>query len=438
MRRLRLCLAACLALLLTAAASAQNRHRAGFGASYVAFPLDTVTGASGHLGVCVDPTDGHVFVSARATPATARPHVIYEFDGMGSLVGTIPQPVEHDASLWGMRDLEWDGQSILGGSEVGISVIDRSGAYRNQILAANGPQAIVQPIVVPGVAVVRALALDPSGNGGNGSLFVADFQSPMVEVDFQGNVLNSWPAAGWSAYGLALDPTSGNLWVSSAPNAGDIAELDRTTMTLTGVRLPMALPGTPNVHVQGGLSAASPVAGHHERWATRFSLAHVVQSSTDLVGINRVHLIPGRPGWHEVALRIGVNGSAPSAGPVTYAALDSLDFVIGDPTGASTGQPCWAVVNYYQDALRDAYTNMGQLVPGLGLLVEYRTLSAISVPATVTFSLVNLVVGTSGSVPLPPGFPVAPGHVIRFQGIYLRPASAEVFAATNEAFFLGR
>src|SRR5262249_8813169 len=155
------------------------------------------TGNTGHLGVCCDPTDGHIFVSARALPSTARPHLIYEFDARGQLLGSFHQPAVHDASAWGMRDLEWDGQSILGGSEAGIAVIDRAGNPVNVVLANNGLQPVVQPIQVPGLAVVRAIALDKGGNGGNGSVFAADFGSSLYEIDLLGNVLNTWVNSGW-------------------------------------------------------------------------------------------------------------------------------------------------------------------------------------------------------------------------------------------------
>lgn len=423
-----------IALVLATAALAQNRNNAGFAAEYVRFSCDPQTGNNGHLGVCCDPADGHIFVSARALPATARPHVIYEFDARGALLGVLPQPAVHDGTSWGMRDLEWDGQSILGGSEAGITVIDRAGNLVNTIRTSNGPQPIVQPITMPVITVMRALALDQAGNGGNGSIFVADFGSSLFEIDLSGRVLNTWANSGWSAYGLAIDPTTGNLWVNSAPDAGQVAELDRATMALTGRRFPMTVPGVAGVSVQGGLSSASNVAMQHERWGTEWNLLHLVQGNPDMVAVNRIHLFPGKPGWREVHLRLGTSGSALSAGPVLIDGSSVLNLMVTDPMAAAIGQPCWTIIDFYGDAAIDGYT----VLPGFGLLREHRTLNAVSTPATPLFGLLNMTVGFRYDIVLPPGFPLGSGDLFRVQALYLEPASSQVFASTNEGLFIGR
>ncbi len=417
---------------------AQIRNNAGFLGEYLRFECDPQTGNTAHLGVCCDPADGHVFVSARALPSPARPHLIYEFDARGRLVGSFPQPAVHDASAWGMRDLEWDGQSILGGSEAGISVLTRTGALRNQILTANGPRPIVQPIVVPGVAVHRALCLDPTGNGGNGSLYVADYQSAMFEVDLAGNVLRSWPNSGWSAYGLCRDPVTGHLWVNSAPDAGRVAQLDRTSMLPTGRAFPMAMPGQPFVTVQGGLSAGSPTAGQHEPWGTVWSLLHLVQGSPDVIAINRVHLFPGKIGWHEVGMVLAVNGSAPSAGPLPVGPGDTLHVTVSDPMGLTTGWPCWLVWNLFADATTDAYTDLDPVVPGFGVMTEHRSRNGLSTPPAGGFLLSNAHVGVGYALRLPPSLPFTTGDPIRLQAIYLEPLAPQGLASSNEAFFVGR
>src|SRR5262249_45581042 len=205
------------------------------GAHYCEFELDPQTGNVLQLGVAVASTDGHVFVSATG-PLGAPPHLFYEFDATGGLLGVVPQPAAQNSSALGMRDLEFDGPSLLGGSEVGISVCSRTGALVNVVLTANGPQPVVQPItgaMMAQLGVARALALDPQGDSGNGSLFVADFGSPILECTLSGAVLRAIPNGGWSAYGLALDPVTRNLWVN-ADNNGNLAEIDRVTGALTG------------------------------------------------------------------------------------------------------------------------------------------------------------------------------------------------------------
>jgi hypothetical protein len=337
-----------------------------------------------------------------------------------------------------MRDLEWDGQSILGGSEAGISVIDRAGNLVNVILANNGPQAIVQPILVPGLAVLRAIALDKAGNGGNGSILAADFQSRLFEIDLGGHVLNTWVNSGWSAYGLAIDPVTGNLWVNSAPDAGYVAELDRATMTLTGQRFAMAVPGVVNVNVQGGLSSASPVAGHHERWGTVWSLVHLVQGNPDVVAVNRIHLFPGKRGWQEVNLRIGVNGGPAVPGPVMFGAGDTLNLSVSDPLAVANSQPCWSIIDFYGDAAIDAYTDFSPVLPGSGVLCEHRTLNGLSTPSTGMFGLFSMTVGLRYDIRLPSSLPVGTGDLFRVQTLYLEPQSSQVFASTNEGLFVGR
>ncbi|MSR38786.1 MAG: hypothetical protein EXS02_08130 [Planctomycetes bacterium] len=204
-------------LLLAGSIGAQSptADNAGFGAIYCDVALDVQTGNVLHFGVAVSSVDGHVFVSAAGTFGAA-PHLLYEFDATGSLRSHL-QPAAQSTTALGMRDLEFDGRSILGGSEVGVLVCDTSGSLVNVVLAANGPQPIVQPIggaALQQLGVLRAIALDPAGNGGNGSLFVANFGSPILECALNGSILRTIPNGGWQAYGLALDPATRNLWVN--------------------------------------------------------------------------------------------------------------------------------------------------------------------------------------------------------------------------------
>lgn len=429
-------LLACLAFAVGGGLRAQvpSYSGAGFGAVYREFELDSVTGTATHLGVAVHPGTGHYFVSA-AAPAGATAHVVFEFDGNGTLVGSFAQPQAQQGSALGMRDLECDGVSLLGGSEAGISVFSPTGALVSQIEAANGPQSIVQPITGPvatQLAVFRALALDPRGNGGNGSLLVADFASPIYEIDFAGNVLVTYPWQGWSAYGLTIDPVTGNVWVLAGPN-GEIEELDRTTMAPTGHRVQPVAAGAP-----GGLALASPVAGHHEPWGNQSALVSLVQGTTDRIAVQRLHLHPGRMGWDELQLRVGKNGGALATGAVPFWLGDTLDYTAYDPTGLRTGAPVWILFNVYRDADRRGYTNLGPVVPGVSVLMEHRSVNVLSTPASGNFLITTGTVGVVNSWSPPPSM-LHDGDRFRMQALYLDPASPQAgIASTNEVWWQGQ
>jgi hypothetical protein len=417
------------------AAQTPTANGAGFGALYRDVALDPATGAALHLGVAVDPADGHVFVSASG--AAGPPHQIHEFDPVGNYVGAFAQPAVHNATSFGLRDLDSDGHSLIGGSEAGISVFSRQGALVNQLVSSRGPQAIVQPIAGAALAAlgtVRALAFDPNGNNGNGSLLVGNFSAAIVECDLNGAILQTWPnTAGWSAYGLAVDPVTGNAWVNALGQDLRVAELDRSTMLPTGNGFAQVEPGA----APGGLSLASLTAGHHEPWSCTAAFAHVSQAVPDRLAINRVHLWPNVVGFAEPTLRIGTNGSSPVAGNVPFRAGDTLDLLVIAPGGVGNGAPVWTIIDFYLDASRDAYTNFSALFPGAGILVEHRTLNAISSPASTTFALVGHLMGTPLSFAMPPGFPVLQGDLLRAQSLYLQPASPQFFGSTNEANWLG-
>ncbi|MCA8963918.1 MAG: hypothetical protein KDC48_03485, partial [Planctomycetes bacterium] len=357
-------------------------------------------------------------------------HSVYVFDTLGSMLGYFAQPAVHQASGFGLRDLEFDGQSLIGGSEFGISVFDTAGNAVNQILAANGPQPIVQPITGPvasQLAVFRAVALDRSGNGGNGSLLVADFASPIYEIDFAGNVLATFPNQGWSAYGLTIDPVTGNPWVFAGPG-GAIEELDRATMAPTGHRLEPIEPGAP-----GGLALASPVAGHHEPWANRAALVHLVQGTTDHFAVQRLHLHPAQPGWDEVLLEAGRNSGPLGQARVPFWVGDTLDFRLFDPTGQRNGNFAFVLLNVYFDANRDAYTDGSIFGPGTGTLRELRALNPISQPGTPNAIVSVATVGNTFSWSLPVGFPVRQDDLFRAQALVFDPGSPQLsLLATSE------
>jgi hypothetical protein len=126
----------------------------------------------------------------------------------------------------------------------------------------------------PEGATWRALAYDPNGNGGAGSIWTIDFGSALYEVDLAGNLLNRFPNQdSWSVYGLALDPDTGNLWAHHRTSCGtgcgaqpNIWEIDTTTGRWTGVQFEsdggvVHTGRVPPLPVQGGLSGVPGGAG---------------------------------------------------------------------------------------------------------------------------------------------------------------------------------
>lgn len=417
---------------LAAALPAQQPkpNAAGFGGRYLELELDPITGNAINLGVAVDGNTGNLFVTATGAGGLP-PHLIYELDSSGALITSFAQPAVHDPSPFGIRDLAFDGQSLIGGSEHGISVFSPTGTPTNQILAQNGAQSIVQPITGPVAAqltVFRAVALDKAGNGGNGSLLVADFASAIYEIDFAGNILATFPNQGWSAYGLVIDPVTGNPWVLAGPS-GRIAELDRATMALTGRRLETVGVGAP-----GGLALASPIAGHHEPWGNAAAFIHLVQGATDRLAVQRLHLFSGLLGWDEIQLRVGRNGGPTTTSVVPFWNGDTLDFEPHDPTGLRNGLPVWILFNVYNDANRNGYTDISAFVPGVGLLWEHRSLNPFSLPSTPASLVTTGSVGAVSSWQMPASIPLVDQDLFRMQALYFEPASPQAgIASTNEA-----
>ena len=227
-----------------------NGITAGFGRpTNTPIDLEALTTNVQHLGVAY--LNGTVYVSSRGSAGiTASPHSIYAIDAAsGSLIADGQQTAGANATVWGFRDGDSDGTSLLFGGDGGVTVVDpttlASGVsigLSNTVMADNGPQTLASnPIAGPALAAIgnlRGVAYDPSGNGGNGSIWTGNFGTDILEIDLDGNILqqfaNQPSPDDWSIYGLALDPVTGNLWCNAAPNQGDLAEIDTTSGTLTG------------------------------------------------------------------------------------------------------------------------------------------------------------------------------------------------------------
>jgi hypothetical protein len=241
-------------------------------------------------------------------------------------------------------------------------------------------------------------------------LWSANFNSALVEFNLAGDLLNNFPVAGWSIFGIAIDPVTGNLLVNSAPNFGRISEINKATGVLTGNSIPMALTGASTALIstlQGGLSIASSGAGVHERWYAEVNLVELTQNNdptnhggSDVLSIRRLHLVtnnlstPPRNGWNEVNLQsaVGATGTLDTSFK-TFTNGATLRYKVNDPTNGTNGLPAWVVFNMFGEANIDAYTDLTGIIPGAGILVEHRCLNPVSSPSSPLFLYTTATTG---------------------------------------------
>jgi hypothetical protein len=203
--------------------------------------LSAATGVvvDGVLGVARD-ANGDYWVSARRAPRLplSTPHMLYQLSAQGQYLGGVPQPAATSSSAWGMRDLAFDGQRYLYGGFEG-----------DRVLAFDTQAGVFVPaldFVVPSgltFSTMRALAYDPNGAGGAGSLWVANFTSEHVEFDRAGTILQRVPNLQPGAFGAAYDAARGTIWWfgqsgSTRANTKVVAtEMDPQTTQVTGRRV---------------------------------------------------------------------------------------------------------------------------------------------------------------------------------------------------------
>lgn len=191
------------------------------------------TNFAGMLGVCRDNVLNHFWVSSRkdynitTTPKGGSPGMIFEFDKNGKFVKAHPQPqsIWYDnstspatGSLWGIRDLAAGSGSkavYIYGSCENTNTSNRVFAFnvvtKTWVTSANY-------IVPAGIAsgTIRALAFDPNGDNGKGSLWTADFSSAITEFNQAGQILRTLnpiaPITAPSSYGAAYDTDRQTVW----------------------------------------------------------------------------------------------------------------------------------------------------------------------------------------------------------------------------------
>ena len=189
--------------------------------------------------------------SARFIPAGGgRANVVYLADSTGTVTGQYAQIAGANADPWGYRDGAANrSDQVMFGWSGGVAIHNADGSGGALMIAGAAPG---------GVGTWRALAFDPTGNGGAGSLWTASFGSSLIETTLGGALLNTFvnPAANpWSLYGLAYDDATGNLWGHSRVGAGlpEVIEIDTATGAVLGAPWfsDFGVAGPP---IQGGLS----------------------------------------------------------------------------------------------------------------------------------------------------------------------------------------
>lgn len=319
-------------------------------------PIDTniLGGNNGDLGVQYFPPTGTFFVSRRGAGAlTTVPHSLIEIDQTGALLNAWSQGPGLSGGAWGHRDGGTDayaspvsGMNTFWGDELGIHCYDHSGGApvyitgAHTVAANNGPQTVTFPFNAANAFVggnSRALEYDPAGDGGNGSFWVCNFGSALVEISLAGVVLKNYPAGTnpvpqWSAYGLAMNVRTNRLWVNSSPAGSatvipQIAELDPNTGIFTGRRFNVAGTLTTGAFIfgaQGGLCYVEGRVGpaHQPAGAPPFSeLCALNQATPDNIVCHRLDLVMPGPNYdsaQEARLEASVGGGAFSTAAQTY------------------------------------------------------------------------------------------------------------------------
>lgn len=454
-----------LALAVPAAAQVGTNNVFGGVGTVTLGPFNTniLQGSNAELGVQYYPPTGHFWVTRRGTgTGTVAPHTLLEIDQNGALVSSVTQGPGAAGGVWGHRDGATDayafptpGTNLFFGDDFGIHCYDLSGGTPvyitgpHVVMANNGAQLVTFPFLGGNAlvgAISRAIAYDPGGNFGNGSFWIANFGSALVEVDLNGGVLRNYPvgtnpAPQWSAYGLALNLRTGMLWVNSAP-AGSatvlpkIAELDPTTGLFTGRSFDVAgsLTTGPWIHAaQGGLCYVEGRVGPSYQPANSppFSeLCALAQGTPDYLVCHRLDLDAAYDSSLEARLEASVAAGPFTTANQTFTASDTLSFqYVQSPLALPSAAVC--IVNIGVGAPLGDTLNVA----------EFYQLSNLSNPTSVGSGVLAVTLGdgfalggllapdvllltggtqpTIPTTPLPVGSLGGPGTELTLQAVFL-------------------
>ncbi len=225
--------------------------------------VETLTGNSRCVGVCFTSFGGRsrYWVSA-AGQSPGSPHQLYEIDVNGSLIASHNQPTTvGNPSLVGMRDLAVGaaGRLIYGGMDnaPGQPLVFVFDVQTRQFLPGS-TITLQSPVGV----TPRALAFQPDGNLGQGTLWTSDHGGAVHEFALNGQLLRTVSSSGATQIrAAAYDPIWGRLyWFARAGSADPRnirvvgTEFDLATLSPTGV----GFYGDLNV---GGVASPGGVAG---------------------------------------------------------------------------------------------------------------------------------------------------------------------------------
>jgi len=224
-------------------------------------PAGTTTGSIVLLGV--EFVGNNYWVTAAGFASTDEQNYLLELDLNGNIVNQFVQPT---TSVWGWRDLAWDGTYLYAGDE---------GNVIQQINPATG---VPTGVTIPSPSgVPRALAYDLATD----HFWVANFRSPIYEIDRTGAVIHTY-ANSLAIYGLGWDTGSPGgpylwAWSQDGPTGSLATQIDPATGLSTGEVFNGAdLPGN---NIAGGatVTTAHPA---HPGWPT---LVTMHQASPDTI-----------------------------------------------------------------------------------------------------------------------------------------------------------
>jgi hypothetical protein len=210
-------------------------------------------------------------ISAQVLPpgSSVRNNQVFICDASGKVLRQYTQISPANTDTLGYRDGASDGTHVYFGWIGGVA--------RHEADGSGGEQIIFGP--VPGTGGTwRALAFDPTGDGGNGSFWTQSFNSDLVETDLAGNLLHQFPNNGSLLYGMAYDNVTGRLWghhQSETTASAHVVEIDPETGLLTGVVFPS------HFNVPGGSIDGRALHGGLSMHHASHTLLGVLQATRD-------------------------------------------------------------------------------------------------------------------------------------------------------------
>lgn len=189
--------------------------------------VNAATGTGSALVLGVEYVAGNYWITGGGISSTDDANYLWELDAAGNVLNTYVQPT---TSVWGWRDLAYDGTYLYGSDSGVIEQIDPANGMPTGVTIA-GPHN-------PN----RGLAYDPATD----HFWVSNQGAPIYEIDRDGNVINMYanPITNGSTeiYGLAWDSWSADgpflwTWSDTPDNNGGVTgtQIDPLTGTETGV-----------------------------------------------------------------------------------------------------------------------------------------------------------------------------------------------------------